>query len=184
MDNEEIDLPRHVADALRAVAPVDPAVKEAHLSAAMAAWTEAADRPARVTSLDTRRRVLLSTAAAALLVVGAGVGWVVHSPRATPVAADVSVGTSPAAVDTESTTDSTVAKGSTADMYAPQPNTATARAAAVCDFWGRKDLMYVGSYSTADHTYVLMLHGSDVQWFDKDTCDSVMTVPGPTTSTP
>lgn len=187
MDNDDLDLPGSLADALRNVPPADPGTKDAHIAAALSAWEAETDRPSRVTAIDSRRRVLLSTAAAMLLIVGAGIGWVIHSPRATPVAADVSVSSVAPATDsalTDQTTDTTLAKGYVPDEYAPQPNSATVGAASACGFWAQPDLKYVGSYSTPEHTYVLMQQGRTIVWFDKDTCAPVMTVPSPTTSAP
>ena len=174
MDNEDIDLPRHVADALRAVAPVDPAVKEAHLSAAMAAWTEAANRPARVTTLNTRRRVLLSTAAAALLVVGAGVGWVVHSPRATPVAADASTRSqSDVAADAaagsvlgSTVPDSVVPKGS-GQVAAAQ----TSR----CELSLVAGAVLIGTITSGDDTYTVVQMGSRINLYRGSDCSIATT---------
>ena len=187
MDTDDLDLPGPLADALRNVPPADPDTKDRHIAAALSAWESETDRPARVSAIDSRRRVLLSTAAAALVVVGAGIGWVIHSPRATPVAADVSVSSAAPATDSalaEQATDTTLPKGAVADMFAPLPNSATVSAASACGFWAQADLKYVGSYSTPEHTYVLMQQGRTIVWFDKDTCASVMTIPSPTTSTP
>ena len=70
MAHDEHDLPERVTDALRDVPRADPATRDAHIAAALGAWDREMSRPARVISLDARRRVLLSAAAVFLLKIG------------------------------------------------------------------------------------------------------------------
>ncbi|MFM1791503.1 MAG: hypothetical protein RLZZ526_1830 [Actinomycetota bacterium] len=175
MDNDDLDLPGPVADALRNVPPADPTTKDAHIAAALAAWASEVNRPSHVTSIDSRRRILLSTAAAFLLVVGAGIGWVIHSPRATPVAADVSVGTVAPEGSADTAPSSTVTKGDAAVASARTPECANGELQPI-------DSTYIGEFDAADgRTYLVFQFNGTLEFVDKDTCQWVNLVPGTTT---
>lgn len=188
MDDNELDLPAAVAHALRSVPAADPAVRDSHITAALAAFDTSARRPAAVTSINSRRRLLLSTAAAALLVVGAGIGWVVHSPRATPVAADVSVSSVPSGFAGDTPTTSTVAKGG-AEGSAPLTGTdaaVNAASAPRCTTGELRviDSVYLGQYVNPSdkRTFLVFQFGGRLEFIDKDTCRMVDL--SPTTTTP
>ena len=75
MSDHDADLPEEIARMLRDVPPADPADVDAHIAAALSAAGNGAGR-GTVLRVDFRRRGLLAAAAAALLVLGAGTGWV------------------------------------------------------------------------------------------------------------
>jgi len=176
MDNDDLDLPDHIADAMRRVTPPDPATKDAHIGAALDAWKTETERPATVTSIDSHRRLLLSTAAAFLLVVGAGIGWVIHSPGATPVAADVSVSSVPRDSSAEAVPTSAVAKGGVLPTAASVPQCTNGEIQPI-------DSVYVGEYrNTVDgKSYLVFTFNGTLEFVDKDTCQWVNLVPGTTT---
>ena len=75
MSDHDADLPEEIARMLRDVPPADPADVDAHIAAALGTAGNGAG-PGTVLRADFRRRGLLAVAAAALVVLGAGTGWV------------------------------------------------------------------------------------------------------------
>ena len=100
MSNETNDnLPDAIRTALNAVPAVDPAVREAHIAAALSAFDAAeASRPGgTVSALPARRRAWLAVAAAVLVALGAGTGWAARGSGSAPAVMDV-----PRTTDTQS----------------------------------------------------------------------------------
>lgn len=174
MAHDEHDLPERVTDALRDVPRADPATMDAHIAAALGAWDREMSRPARVISLDARRRVLLSAAAAFLLIVGAGLGWVVHSPHVTPVAADASTRSqSDVAADAaagsvlgSTVPDSVVPKGS-GQVAAAQ----TSR----CELSLVAGAVLIGTITSGDDTYTVVQMGSRINLYRGSDCSIATT---------
>lgn len=188
MDNDDLDLPAALSEALRSVPAADPAQRDAHITAALAAYDARTPSRAAITRLESRRRVLLSTAAAVLLVVGAGIGWVVHSPRATPVAADVSVSSVPSLTPAGAPPDSTVVKGgseSAAPLDGSAPNV-NAASVPKCTSGELQviDSVYLGQYvnPSDNRTIFVFRFNGRLEFIDKDTCREVelsVTAPNP-----
>ena len=142
MDNEELDLPGPVADALRHVPAATRDTKDAHIAASLSAWEAESARPMTVTHLDSRRRALFSSAAACLLVVGGAIGWTLHSPGVGQVAADTSVRAATRPSTVAPLTSTTVAKGDATTATAGTPQCASGELQPI-------DSTYIGEFDAA-----------------------------------
>ncbi|MEY3589309.1 MAG: hypothetical protein RJA47_1905 [Actinomycetota bacterium] len=175
MDNEELDLPGPVADALRHVPAATRDTKDAHIAASLSAWEAESARPMTVTHLDSRRRALFSSAAACLLVVGGAIGWTLHSPGVGQVAADTSVRAATRPSTVAPLTSTTVAKGDATTATAGTPQCASGELQPI-------DSTYIGEFDAADgRTYLVFTFNGMLEFVDKDTCQWVNLVPGTTT---
>lgn len=166
------DLPADLARMLGDVAAVDPAVREAHISAALGAINVPGENVVRV---EFRRRALISVAAAGLLVLAAGTGWAVRGTGTTSVVAPA--GTDMASNEAiEATTDSTgpdaVTKGAT-DAGSPAAGTFTT--VPPCADKVDPGSVYLGEYAGTDGnpTYLIFRRKQTIVFVDKQTCAQV-----------
>ena len=162
------DLPADLVRLLRDVPPADPATVDAHVAAALAGM------PATVVRVDFRRRALVSVAAAALMVLGASIGWAARGRDRTDVLASYSPD---ASGDTRGT-----------DTVATLP----AKGATTTTIAGRCriqvfDSQYVGEYmNPADgKKYAVYTSGGMLEFVDRTTCESAQlsSVPASAVST-
>jgi len=176
MDNDETELPASIADALRAVPPAGSDTRDEHVRAALSAWDARVEQPARVIDFVSPRRLVRSTAAAVLLVVGGVVGWSVHSPQSTEVAADSSVRAATPSTQSAPLSSTTVPKGSSTAQNGGLPRCTNGEIQPI-------DSVYVGEYrnTTDGKTYLVFTFNGTLEFVDKDTCQSVNLVPGTTT---
>lgn len=151
MTHELGDQDEDLVAALRALPPADPAVRSAHLDAAMEAWDSVP--PREVIPFVGRRRPLLSFAAAAvvLLSLGSATGWALRGQGHDPAVSDQ--------VPRNSIVVTTTALPAKGSDTTPPPCAARAGTA-----------RYVGTYEHEGATYVVFATGTSLDTYVKDTC--------------
>lgn len=186
MTNEHDDqLPDGLVAALRAVPTPDPKVREAHISAALAAFDDAGD-PGRgsITSLAPRRRAVLGVAAALLVALGAGAGYAargggtVRTVTELPEAAAVTT-VSPPAMQGTDTTVPTVKNGSVEVPGSPvRPNSGLPCTAE------SDGALYVGQYLRDGVLHLVFVSAFTIEVVRADTCETIVAYQQPADVTP
>ena len=187
MTNEHDDrLPDELVAALRAVPPPDPQVREAHISAALAAFDEAGDAGrGGITPLAPRRRAVLGIAAALLVALGAGAGYAVRGGGGTvrtvtelqEAAAVTTV--SPPAMQGTDTTVPTVKNGSVEVPGSPvRPNSGLPCAAE------SDGALYVGQYLRDSVLHLVFVSAFTIEVVRADTCETIVAYQQPADVTP
>ena len=168
MSDHDDDLPEHLARMLRDVPIADSSVRDAHISAAldqMPSTVSSAGTTASVVRLESRRRMMLAVAAAAIAVLGAGVGYAARGsgPRTDTLAATVDSSTA-----TDNKTEQVI---STTDSLVPTKGAPTSTS---CTFQVI-DSIYVGEYTNpADaKTYAVYQFSGQLEFIDRATCRQV-----------
>lgn len=164
------DLPDDIVRMLRDVAPAGTQVRETHIAAALA---EIAPAGRSVVRVDFRRRMLLSAAAAVMLVLAAGAGWAARGSGTdavvAPASADMSSSANEAAVP--ATDAAAPAKGAT---YAGPTATGSFTTVPPCTDKVDPDAVYVGEYTDKDTTYLVFRQKQALVFVDKTTCAQVL----------
>ena len=171
MSNDTNDnLPDAVTSALRDVPAVDPAVREANIAAALAAFDTAEPRHGggTVTSLPARRRAWLAAAAAVLVALGAGAGWAARGTGGSPAVMDVPVsteaGTDAAAVT--ATTAPPVKSGSVEVPGSPVRPESGLPCSTETD-----GALYLGQYVRDDVLHLVFVSDFTIEVLRADTCE-------------
>lgn len=159
MSDQNDDLPEHLARLLRDVPSADPTVRDAHIAAALDHVSAAG---ATVVSIDSRRRALLAVAAAAIAVLGAGVGYAARGSGPATVAA---------VADVSSETRESEQIITTTDSAVPTKGGPTSSACTIQVV----DSVYVGEYinPTDGATYAVYQFSGQLEFFDRATCRPV-----------
>jgi hypothetical protein len=184
MSNDTNDnLPDAITSALRDVPAVDPAVREANIEAALAAFdaAESQHRGAVVTSLPPRRRALLATAAAVLVALGAGAGWAARG-----------TGGSPAVMDVPMSTDSAAQSATVTATTAPPPKSGSVevpgspvRPESGLPCASQTDgALYLGQYVRDDVLHLVFVSDFTIEVLRADTCEVLAAFQQPVTPAP
>jgi hypothetical protein len=187
MTNEHEDqLPDGLVAALRAVPTPDPQVREAHISAALAAFDDAGDAGrGSITSLAPRRRAVLGIAAALLVALGAGAGYAARGDGGTvrtvtelPEAAAVTT-VSPSTLQGAETTVPAVKNGSVEVPGSPvRPNSGLPCTAE------SDGALYVGQYLRDGVLHLVFVSAFTIEVVRADTCETIVAYQQPADVTP
>lgn len=160
------DLPAGIARMLRDVPPADPAVRDAHIQAALAAI------PGRVVKVDFRRRALLGAAAAALVLLAGGAGWAARGSGTDAVVATAGADVSSSANEaiTSATDAASPAKGA---AYAGQTAGSSSTVPPCIDKVGPGSV-YLGEYTVTNTTYLVFSQKLAIVFVDRTTCAQVL----------
>lgn len=186
MSNDTNDnLPDAVTSALRDVPAVDPAVREANIAAALAAFdtAESRHRVGAVTSLPARRRAWLGAAAAVLVALGAGAGWAARGTGGAPAVMDVPVSTGAqpqASAGTVTATTAPPAKSGSVEVpgspVRPESGLPCASETA--------GALYLGQYVRDDVLHLVFVSDFTIEVLRADTCEVLAAYQQPVTPAP
>lgn len=187
MSNDTNDnLPDAITAALRDVPAVDPAVREANIAAALAAFdtAESRHRGGAVTSLPVRRRAWLAAAAAVLVALGAGAGWAARGTGGAPAVMDVPVSTE---AQTETGADSLLTattapptkSGSVEVPGSPVRPESGLPCASETD-----GALYLGQYVRDDVLHLVFVSDFTIEVLRADTCEVLAAFQQPVTPAP
>ncbi len=171
MSNDTNDnLPDAVTSALRDVPAVDPAVREANIAAALAAFdaAEPRHRGGTVTSLPARRRAWLAAAAAVLVALGAGAGWAARGTGGSPAVMDVpvSVGAQANSATATATTAPPTKSGSVEVPGSPVRPESGLPCSTETD-----GALYLGQYVRDDVLHLVFVSDFTIEVLRADTCE-------------
>lgn len=188
MSNDTNDnLPDAVTSALHDVPAVDPAVREANIAAALAAFdtAESRHRVGAVTSLPARRRAWLAAAAAVLVALGAGAGWAARGTGGAPAVMDVPVSTGAqpqpqASAGTVTATTAPPAKSGSVEVpgspVRPESGLPCASETA--------GALYLGQYVRDDVLHLVFVSDFTIEVLRADTCEVLAAYQQPVTPAP
>ena len=186
MSNDSNDnLPDAVTSALRDVPAVDPAVREANIAAALASFDTAEPRQqgGTVTSLPTRRRAWLASAAAFLVALSAGTGWVARGTGGSPTVTDVprAAGVQPQASTSTAVTDTTAPAKSGAVEVPSSPGRPESGLPCAPQTDGS---LYLGQYVRDDMLHLVFVSDLTIKVLRADTCEVLAAFQQPVTPAP
>jgi len=184
MSNDTNDnLPDAVTSALRDVPAVDPAVREANIAAALAAFdtAESRHRGGTVTSLPARRRAWLAAAAAVLVALGAGAGWAARGTGGAPAVMDVPISTEAQAnaATVTAATAPPVKSGSVEVPGSPERPEPGLSCSTETD-----GALYLGQYVRDDVLHLVFVSDFVIKVLRADTCEVLAAFQQPVTPAP